>query len=124
MKIKLLTILIFIILTFTGCSKSSESNLLNEAKDKLENYEYKSAMTILSQIINEDGNNDEARAMYIQARKMFNAQQYESNNDFEKAIKELEDIVDINNGSKLIKKEAINKKSELEKLQEEKEKNF
>lgn len=62
--------------------------------------------------------------MYIQARKMLNAEKYESNNDIKRAINELDDIVNISNGSQLINKESINKKSELENLQEEREKDF
>lgn len=124
MKRKVLTILMSLTLAFTGCSKVSESNTLKEAKHQLENHNYEDAITILSQIIDEDSNNDEARAMYIQARKILSAEKYESNNDIKRAIKELDDIVNINNGSQLIKKESINKKSELENLQEEREKDF
>lgn len=124
MKRKVLTILMSLTLAFIGCSKVSESNTLKEAKHQLENHNYEDAIIILSQIINEDSNNDEARAMYIQARKMLNAEKYESNNDIKRAINELDDIVNISNGSQLINKESINKKSELENLQEEREKDF
>ena len=124
MKRKVLTILMSLTLAFIGCSKVSESNTLKEAKHQLENHNYEDAIIILSQIINEDSNNDEARAMYIQARKMLNAEKYESNNDIKRAINELDDIVNISNGSQLINKESINKKSELENLQEERKKDF
>lgn len=37
MKRKVLTILMYLILAFIGCSKLSESNTLKEAKSQLEN---------------------------------------------------------------------------------------
>ena len=58
----------------------------------------------------------------MQARKMQSAEKYEKNHDYEKAIKELDSIVNINNGSKKIKRESVNKKAELEKLQQTAEK--
>ena len=60
--------------------------------------------------------------MYMKARRMQNAENYEKKHDYEKAIKELDSIVNINAGSKQIKRESINKKAELEKLQETAEK--
>lgn len=118
MKKKLLIILVLIAVLCSGCSKIPESNTLEKGQEKLESHEYDSALTLLSQVLDEDSDNESARAMYMQARKMQSAEKYEKNHDYNKAIKELNFIVNINDGSKKIKRESINKKSELEKLQE------
>ena len=105
----------------TGCNKLSESEDFVQGQEKLESHQYNEALTLLSQVLNEDPDNSSARSMYMQARKMQSAQEYENNQDYIRAIRELETIVNINDGSKQIKREAINKKAELEKLQDQKE---
>ena len=105
----------------TGCNKLSESEEFVQGQEKLESHQYNEALTLLSQVLNEDPDNSSARSMYMQARKMQSAQEYENNQDYIRAIRELETIVNINDGSKQIKREAINKKAELEKLQDQKE---
>ena len=121
MKKKLLLILMMITIFTTGCNKLSESEDFVQGQEKLESHQYNEALTLLSQVLNEDPDNSSARSMYMQARKMQSAQEYENNQDYIRAIRELETIVNINDGSKQIKREAINKKAELEKLQEQKE---
>lgn len=121
MKKKLLLILMMITIFTTGCNKLSESEEFVQGQEKLESHQYNEALTLLSQVLNEDPDNSSARFMYMQARKMQSAQEYENNQDYIRAIRELETIVNINDGSKQIKREAINKKAELEKLQEQKE---
>ena len=121
MKKKLLLILMMITIFTTGCNKLSESEEFVQGQEKLESHQYNEALTLLSQVLNEDPDNSSARSMYMQARKMQSAQEYENNQDYIRAIRELETIVNINDGSKQIKREAINKKAELEKLQEQKE---
>lgn len=122
MKKKLLLVLVLITALIGGCSKVTLNNSLIKGQEKLESHEYDEALTLLSQVLNEDSQNESARAMYMQARKMQSAQNYEKNHDYEKAIKELDSIVNINAGSKKIKRESINKKAELEKLKERAEK--
>lgn len=122
MKKKLLLVLVLITALIGGCSKVTLNNSLIKGQEKLESHEYDEALTLLSQVLNEDSQNESARAMYMQARKMQSAQNYEKNHDYEKAIKELDSIVNINVGSKKIKRESINKKAELEKLKERAEK--
>lgn len=123
MKKKLLLILVLISsLLVIGCNKVTEDNLLVKGQEKLESYQYDEALSLLSQVLDSDPQNDAARDMYMQARKMQNAKKYEENHDYKKAIKELDAIVNINNGSKKIKRESINKKAELEKLQQNAEK--
>jgi len=122
MKKKLLLVLVLITALTGGCSKVTLNNSLIKGQEKLESHEYDEALTLLSQVLNEDSQNESARAMYMQARKMQSAQNYEKNHDYEKAIKELDSIVNINAGSKKIKRESINKKAELEKLKERAEK--
>lgn len=122
MKKKLLLVLVLITALTGGCSKVTLNNSLIKGQEKLESHKYDEALTLLSQVLNEDSQNESARAMYMQARKMQSAQNYEKNHDYEKAIKELDSIVNINAGSKKIKRESINKKAELEKLKERAEK--
>lgn len=122
MKKKLLLVLVLITALTGGCSKVTLNNSLIKGQEKLESHKYDEALTLLSQVLNEDSQNESARAMYMQARKMQSAQNYEKNHDYEKAIKELDSIVNINAGSKKIKRESINKKAELEKLKERDEK--
>ena len=124
MKKKIILILVLVGIFVSGCSKISEDNNFIKGQEKLESHSYDEALNLLSLALDEDPKNESARAMYIQAIKMKTAQIYEENNDYEKAIKELDFIVNIDNGSKKIKRESINKKSELEKLQKEYEKEF
>ena len=106
---KLLLILMMITIFTTGCNKLSESEEFVQGQEKLESHQYNEALTLLSQVLNEDPDNSSARSMYMQARKMQSAQEYENNQDYIRAIRELETIVNINDGSKQIKREAINK---------------
>ncbi|MPM82254.1 hypothetical protein SDC9_129315 [bioreactor metagenome] len=124
MKKRLLLILVLVLITAlaSGCSKIIESTSLIKGQEKLESHKYDEALTLLAQVLNEDSENESARAMYMQARKMQSAQNYEKKHDYKKAIEELNHIVNINEGSKQIKRESINKKAELEKLQETTEK--
>lgn len=122
MSKKLLLILFLIAALTSGCSKLSENSSLNKGQEKLESHQYDEALTLLSQVLDENPENESARAMYMQARKMQSAEKYEKNHDYDKAIKELNSIVNINNGSKKIKRESINKKAKLEQLQEMAEK--
>lgn len=122
MKKKLLLILVLIVALIGGCSKLSKDSSSIRGQEKLESHQYDEALTLLSQVLDADPENESARAMYTQARKMQSAEKYEKNHDYEKAIKELDSIVNINNGSKKIKRESVNKKAELEKLQQTAEK--
>lgn len=119
---KLFTILILTVILCSGCSKLSRNDILKKGQEKLESHQYDIALTLLSEVLDEDSTNESARAMYMQARKMQSAQEYEKNHEYDKSIKELNSIVNINNGSKKIKQQSINKKIELEKLQEISEK--
>ena len=118
MKNKLLLILFLIASLIGGCSKLSQDDIFVRGQDKLESYKYDEALILLSQVLDENPRNESARAMYMQARKMQTAEKYEENSDYKNAIKELNSIVNINNGSQKIKRESINKKAEIEKLQQ------
>lgn len=122
MKKTLLLALIIVSGIIGGCSKMEESSELDKARKELENHNFDVAQDILSELLNDYSGNEQARAMYLQARKMSSALKYEQNQDYDKAITELNDIVNINNGSSVIKKESINKKEELEKLEAQREK--
>lgn len=118
MKKKLLLPLILTVALISGCSKISEDDSLLKGQEKLESHQYDEALTLLSQVLDNDPENTSARTMYMQARKMQSAEKYEKDLNYDKAIKELNFIINIDDGSKKIKRESINKKSELEKLQE------
>ncbi len=118
----LLVILLLITCLACGCNKVADDKLLRDGQEKLESHQYDEALSILSQVIDADSDNESARAMYMQARKMKSAEMHEKNGDYTRAIADLEMIVNIDNGSKKIKRESANKKSELEKLEAEREK--
>lgn len=118
-EVILAIILILVVPLTVGCNKTSQNTYFIKAQNKLESNDYDEALKLLSQVLDENPENESARAMYMQAVKMKSAQIYEKNNDYQQAIKELEDIVNINNGSRKIKRQSINKKAELEKLQEQ-----
>ena len=120
-KILLVTLMICSII-ISGCSKEVEGLNKQQAKEELENHNYETALDLLSDVIDDDPKDNEARAMYTQARKMLNADKYEKKGYYEKAIIELEAVVKISEGSQVIKKTAENKRQELEKLKEEEEK--
>ena len=123
-KIILILVLVLVGIFVSGCSKISEDNYFIKGQEKLESHRYDEALSLLSQALDENPENESARAMYMQALKMKSAQIYEENNDYEDAIRELDFIVNIDNGSKKIKRQSVNKKAELEKLQQTYEKEF
>ena len=114
--------IIVIAMLFTGCSKVKEDSLLEKGKLALERHEYINAKDILSQVLTDDSSNEDARSMYIQAVKMTDANMYESQKRYDKAIECLDAIEKLNGGSIEIKREASKKKRELKKLNEEYEK--
>ena len=121
-RVKITTIILAIILIamlFTGCSTVKEDTLLEKGKLALERHEYTKAKDILSQVLTADSSNEDARSMYIQAVKMTDANMYESQKRYDKAIECLDAIEKLNGGSGEIKKEASKKKRELKKLNEE-----
>lgn len=103
MRKKLLLVLVLIAALTSGCNKLSENSSLNKGQEKLESYQYDEALALLSQVLDENPENESARAMYIQAIRMQSAEKYEKNHEYDKAIKELNSIVNINNGSKKLR---------------------
>lgn len=122
MKQKIVLAVTLISILLTGCSSKEESTYAQDGKVALENHQYEDAMKLLSSALEEDSADEHSRAMYIQARKMLNAIEYEGIQNYEKAIKELESIEDIKGGSSTIKSEASSKKKELESLFDEQKK--
>ncbi|MGL5348790.1 MAG: tetratricopeptide repeat protein [Peptostreptococcaceae bacterium] len=122
MKIKIILAIAILMIGLSGCSSENERNLVDEGQVALEKYEYTQAKELLSEALEIDAADEHARSMYIQATRMLNAKDYEEQQNYKKAIKELEAIEKIKNGSSAIKSEASTKKKELEKLQEEYEK--
>lgn len=122
MKTKVILAIAILSIFLTGCNLSQEINLVDQGKSALERHEYTEAKDLLSQALEVDSTNEHARCMYIQAIKMLEVKKYESLKKYKKAIKELEIIENIKNGSNTIKNEASTKKKELEKLNEEYEK--
>lgn len=119
MKIKVLLAMLMLSLSLTACSSQEARDLVEEGKMALEKHEYTQAQQLLSEALQADSANNHARAMYIQATRMKNALEYEKQENYKKAISEIEVIEKIKDGSSAIKSEASKKKIELEKLQKE-----
>ncbi|MGL5330335.1 MAG: hypothetical protein ACRDD7_13785 [Peptostreptococcaceae bacterium] len=119
MKLKIILIVSLLSIFITGCSSQEEISLVEEGKLALEKSEYKKAKEILSEALEEDSTDDNARAMYMQAVKMEKVIEYEEDEDYKRAINELEVIDGIKNGLSSIKSKVPDKKEELIKLNEE-----
>ena len=119
MKQKIVLAVTLISILLTGCNSKEESTYSHDGRVALENHQYEDAMKLLSSALEEDSADEHSRAMYMQARRMLNAIEYEEMKNYEKAIKELEFIEGIKSGSSTIKSEATSKKKELEKLYDE-----
>lgn len=124
MKQKIVLIITLFSILLTGCSSSNkeENTFVAEGKAALEKHEYKEAMSLLSSALEADTSDEEARSMYVQAMRMMDVLEYENQGNYDKAIKELEIIVDLKGGSSAIKSEASAKKKQLDKLNEEQKK--
>lgn len=119
MKKKIILIITALSMFLVGCSLKSDNDSTEHGKELLEKHQYKEAMKVLSDALEEDSNNDHARAMYMQAMRMLKVSKYEESANYDKAIEELELIEKIRDGSSDIKDEASKRKSELKKISEE-----
>ena len=117
-KIKLIALSMVMALSLTACKSNDGSELFNEGQVALEKHEYKTAMQKFSDVLDDDEGNKVARDMYGQAMRMLRVEAYEDDEEYEKALKEVDKILRLKNGSSKIKKEAEQKKAELEKLVE------
>lgn len=117
-KIKLIALSMIMALSLTACKSNDGSELFNEGQVALEKHDYKTAMEKFSDVLDDDEGNKVARDMYGQAMRMIRIEEYEKDEEYEKALKEVEKILRLKNGSSKIKKEAEQKKAELEKLVE------
>lgn len=117
-KIKLIALSMVMALSLTACKSNEGSELFNDGQVALEKHEYKTAMQKFSDVLEGDSENKVARDMYGQAMRMLRVEEYEKDEEYEKALKEIEKILRLKNGSSKIKKEAEQKKAELEKLVE------
>lgn len=116
MKKKYLIILIAVLVFCVACN-DKEASLFQKGQTALENHEYAKAKQYLSDVLEEDSKNESARSMYMQASKMSKAEYYKDKGLYDKSIKNLESIVNIENGSNKIKVESEELKKEVEKLQ-------
>ena len=101
-----------------GC-ENKKSSALKNGQTALESHEYVKAQKYLSEALEQDSKNETARAMYMQAIKMPEAEYYKEKGLYNKGIESLESIVNLNNGSQKIKVESASLKNELEKSQSE-----
>ena len=124
LKIKLIVLAMISSLMLVACS-GRNSDIFNEGQKALESHDYNLAMEKLSDVLEDDKGNNVARDMYTQAMRMKRVEEFEKNEDYEKALVELNAILELKNGSSEIKKEAKEKKKEfeqiIEKLQKERE---
>lgn len=118
MNKKYLIILIVLMIFSVGC-ENKKSSALKNGQTALESHEYVKAQKYLSEALEQDSKNETARAMYMQAIKMPEAEYYKEKGLYNKGIESLESIVNLNNGSQKIKVESASLKNELEKSQSE-----
>lgn len=119
MKQKIILLIALLSILLTGCSNKDENSLVEQGRNALEKHEYSEAREFLSQALEADSADENARAMYMQAMRMENANEYKEQGNYKKAIEELESIEKIKGGSSTIKSEASSLKKELEKLNEQ-----
>lgn len=119
MKQKIILLIALLSILLTGCSNEDENSLVDQGKNALEKHKYSDAREFLSQALEIDSADENARAMYMQAMRMENADKYKEQGNYKKAIKELEFIEKLKGGSSAIKSEASSLKKELEKLNEQ-----
>ena len=119
MKQKIILLVALLSILLTGCSNQDENSLVEQGKNALEKHKYSDAREFLSQALEVDSADENARAMYMQAMRMENTDKYKGQGNYKKAIKELELLEKIKGGSSTIKNEASNLKKELEKLNEQ-----
>ena len=119
MKIKILLAILILALGMTGCSSEEVRDLVSEGRTALEKHEYTQARKLLSEALQVDSGNDDARGMYIQAYRMESALKYEKQENYKKAIEDLKVAEKAKGGSSVIKDEASNKRIELEQKQKD-----
>lgn len=122
MKTKVILAISILAIFLAGCESKQEINLVDKGKAALEKHEYTEAKDLLSQALEIDSTDEHARAMYVQASRMLEMEEYKKQKNYKKAINELEIIENIKGGSTVIKNEASTIKKELEKLKDEHEK--
>lgn len=120
MKKKYIIILIVFSIFLVGCDKK-DTKLLDSGKKALESYDFDKAKSDLSAFLEAEPNNQTARNMYKQASKMSKATYYKETGNYNKALENVESIVNIDGGSQVIKTDAKNLKKELQNLQSRKE---
>ena len=119
MNKKIVLIIALLSIFMIGCTKEEKSTLVQDGRAALEAHEYSDAMKILSEALEENKDDEHARAMYMQAMRMLNVDKFKSYTNYKKAIEELEAIENIKNGSSVIKDEASSELKEMKKLYEE-----
>lgn len=119
MKIKILLAILILALGMTGCSSEEVRDLVSEGRTALEKHEYTQARKLLSEALQVDSGNDDARGMYIQAYRMESALKYVKQENYKKAIEDLKVAEKAKGGSSVIKDEASNKRAELEQKQKD-----
>ena len=119
MKIKILLAILILALGMTGCSSEEVRDLVSEGRTALEKHEYTQDRKLLSEALQVDSGNDDARGMYIQAYRMESALKYVKQENYKKAIEDLKVAEKAKGGSSVIKDEASNKRVELEQKQKD-----
>lgn len=108
MKKKILTALFVLLcsVSLSACGLNETGALMSDARDFIEKGDYDKAMTNLSKVLSEDETNTDARGMYYQALKLKKAVKYDSRQNYEQEIKELNDLINDNSGSAKVRSEA------------------
>ncbi|SFE42371.1 hypothetical protein [Peptostreptococcus sp. D1] len=96
-------------ISLVGCGFNESGQLMSDARTFIEKAEYDKAMDNLSKVLQEDETNVEARGMYYQAMKLQKADRAKYRKDYEQEIKELQDLINDNQGSAKIRSQAEEK---------------
>ncbi len=88
MKLKVISILLIVsIITFFNCSSKSEEQLYNEAKQKIENEDFNSALTIFEDILKEFPEGQYAAEINFELGKLYHSKVITSINEKEASQK-------------------------------------
>lgn len=117
MRKKYIFVIMLIIMTISlsACGFNESGELMSDARIFIEKAEYDKAMDNLSKVLQEDESNIEARGMYYQAMKLQKADRARNRKDYEQEIKELQDLINDNQGSAKIRSKAEEKLAQAQK---------
>lgn len=115
MRYKAVLLAILSLFLLAGCARKDNSNTMMDGRKALEDGSYEVAMNKLSDVLEENDENTEARQLYIQAFRMNSAQKYEEKGNYKQAIEEIQQLIKEKGGSSQVNDEARKLLKRLEK---------